>query len=88
MEDVMLDNVVIIFISGVIGIFIIIIICLACYFFWSPLRPYVQTNKNQLDEEPVAGIDVQSNTAGTNSHRDKILISNDSSKKLGKHNAP
>ena len=80
----MLDNVVIIFISGVIGIFMIIIICLACYFFWSPLRPYLQTNQNQLNEEGIVEPDVLSNTAGTNTNRDKTSISIDSSKKLGK----
>ena len=79
----MLDNVVIIFISGVIGIFMIIIICLACYFFWSPLQPYLKTNENQGDEEDIFGIDVQSNIAGTNSDRDKITASIDTSKNLG-----
>ena len=62
----------------------IIIICLACYFFWSPLRPYLQTNEKHLDEEDTIGVDVQSNTARTNFDRDKISISIDSSKKLGK----
>ena len=79
----MLDNVVIIFISGVIGIFIIIIICLACYFFWSPLKPYLHTDEKQLDEEIIVGLDVQSNTAGPNFDRDKITVSIDSSKNLG-----
>ena len=83
MEEDLTDNLVIIVICAGVGIFLLVIIVVVCYFFWNPLKTYIHTNENDLEDDDTEKLDVLYDTTCIGSQNEVDSVCTYSGKQLG-----
>ena len=84
MEEIVIDDLVIIAICAGAGIIVLVVIVVVCYFFWNPLRSYVHTNANSLEDDDTKNMNVLCDLNGISSQCEVDSTCKYPEKQLGK----